>query len=249
MTIARAVTDLLPQESLIYFGDTAHLPYGDKSPQILESYVVRIADFLLSCGVKLILVACNSAAVVYEKLQQYLGDRVLLVNVVDPMVKVLAAKYHDSSIGLIGTKLTVASKIYGHRIRCHGVAVEIKSLATPLLVPIIEEGFSEHLVLDIILEEYLSHPILQSIRALVLGCTHYPIIRNKIEKFYSGSVDVLDASVITAITLKEMLENHDLISSSGGHHRFYLSDNTPNFIQRARMFFGEDVPIEQMDIF
>ena len=249
LTIARAVVNLLPGESLIYFGDTAHLPYGDKSPQAIESYVKKIVDFLLARGVKLILVACNSASAVHEKLRDYLQDRALLVNVVNPMVEFLSTRYHGSSIGLIGTKLTIESGIYYYGLQRYNATVTLKTLATPLLVPIIEEGFGEHPLMELALGEYLSHPALQQIRALVLGCTHYPLVRKKIENFYGGAVEVLDASDITAAMVKKTLEEHNLLSAGIARHEFYLSDLTPNFIKESQMFFGENISIKKMDIF
>lgn len=249
LTIARAVVDLLPSESLIYFGDTVHLPYGDKSLQAIEGYVKRIADFLLARGVKLILIACNSASAVHEKLQDYLQDRVLLVNVVNPMVEFLSTRYHGNNVGLIGTKLTIDSEIYSHGLRRYNTTITLKALATPLLVPIIEEGFGDHRLMELALGEYLSHPALQHICALVLGCTHYPIVKHKIEHFYGGKVEVLDASGITAAEVKKTLEEYNLLSVGAAHHEFYLSDLTSNFVQKARTFFGENISIEKMDLF
>jgi len=244
LTIAKAVIDNLPNESMIYFGDTKHLPYGDKSIQAIQGYVREIVDFLLEREVKLILIACHSAsAAAYEMLQNYIGNRALLVNVIDPVIKFLSENYAGKRVGLIGTKLTIQSGIYHKKISKLACQIDLRALATPLLVPIIEEGFFEHELIDIALNEYLSNPILQDIDALVLGCTHYPVIKKNIEKFYLDKVAIIDAGKIVADEVKNMLTAQNLISSVLPKRQFYVSDYTDGFVKGARLFFGEDIEV------
>ena len=244
LTIAKAVIDNLPNESMIYFGDTKHLPYGDKSIQAIQGYVREIVDFLLEREVKLILIACHSAsAAAYEMLQNYIGNRALLVNVIDPVIKFLSENYAGKRVGLIGTKLTIQSGIYHKKISELECQIDLCALATPLLVPIIEEGFFEHELIDIALNEYLSNPILQDIDALVLGCTHYPVIKKNIEKFYLDKVAIIDAGKIVADEVKNMLTAQNLISSVLPKRQFYVSDYTDGFVKGARLFFGEDIEV------
>lgn len=247
LTVVRALMDLLPNESLIYFGDTAHLPYGDKSPTEIEKYVRKIINFLLAKKVKLILIACNSASTIYDKIIRYL-DRLPLINVIDPMIDHLKKYHGGKKIGLIGTKLTVNSDVYDNKLELNITGISLEKLATPLLVPLIENEFHDDQLLNLALEEYLSHPSLCHISTLILGCTHYPLIRDKIERFYKGRVDVLDAARITAIAVKQILEINSLLSNTQACHRFYLSSLTSGFIKKARKFFGEDLHIEGVGI-
>lgn len=253
LTIARSVVDAMPNETIVYFGDTLHLPYGNKSIVAIQSYVKKIADFLLAQNVKLILIACNSAtAAAYDILQDYVGNSALLVNVVDPLVKYLAENYAGRSVGLIGTKLTVNSKIYHKKISAlDDKGIDFRAVATPLLVPIIEEGFFQHQLIDVVLSEYLTQSALQNIDALVLGCTHYPVIKAKIEEFYRGKVKVIDAGKIVASKVRAVLDHQNLICSASlvPRHSFYVSDHTPGFVKGTCLFFGKEVEVEELNIF
>lgn len=250
LTIAKAVVDQLPNESIIYFGDTLHLPYGDKSTQTIQRYAKRIADFLLERKVKLILIACNSAAAAaYELLREHIASRALLVSVIDPVVRFIGKNYSGNRVGLIGTKLTIQSRVYHKKIAELKQQLDLRALATPLLVPIIEEGFAEHQLIDVALAEYLSHPILKEIKALVLGCTHYPIIKKNITDFYQYRVDIIDAGEIVAREVNAELAAKQLLSSLPSQRNFYISDYTDAFVERAQLFFGEETDIECLNIF
>lgn len=250
LTVAKAVVDQLPHESIIYFGDTVHLPYGDKSTAVIQGYTKRIADFLLEREVKLILIACNSAsAAAYEMLQDYIGGRALLVNVIDPVTRFLSENHAGKRVGLIGTKLTVQSEVYHRKLIDLDSQIDLCALATPVLVPMIEEMFFEHnKSLVVVLAEYLSDPILQNIEALVLGCTHYPVIKKNIADFYQNNINIIDASKIVAEEVKMILTTHNLFSSASPQRHFYVSDYTEGFVKRARLFFGEEVSVELADI-
>lgn len=250
LTVAKAVVEQLPNESIIYFGDTAHLPYGDKSTQTVQGYTKKIADFLLTRNVKLILIACNAAsAAAYEMLKNYVGDRAILLNVIDPMVNFLSTNYTAKCIGLIGTKLTVQSQVYHQKIAQLAQQIDFHALATPLLVPIIEEGFFEHELIDIALAEYLSHPTLQNIEALILGCTHYPIIKKSIANFYKNKIDIVDAAKIVANEVDTTLTSHKILSSTQPNYHFYVSDYTESFAKGTRLFFGKEINVELLNIF
>ena len=251
LTVAKALVEALPNESVIYFGDTAHLPYGDKSIFAVQEYTKKIADFLLARGVKLILIACNSAsAAAYEMLQDYVGSKALLIDVIDPVTKFLGENYANKSIGLIATKLTVKSSVYQDRFAKLNLQINLRTLATPLLVPIIEEGFFAHKLMDVALAEYLSNPILQNIEALVLGCTHYPIIKKNIADFYQDKIDIIDASKIVAAYVKSVLATEKLLAASSSipERCFYVSDYTETFAHRAKLFFGDEVKVERLNI-
>ena len=246
LTVAHAVTTLLPNENIIYFGDTAHLPYGDKSSSAIQAYSIKICNVLLQQKCKVILIACNSAsAAAYELVREYVGSKAKVINVIDPVVEYLANTYSDKTIGLIGTKQTVNSNIYRKKIDAVGKVITLKSLATPLLAPMIEEGFFNNNISESIIQEYLRHSELEYIEALILGCTHYPLIKTQIENYYQGKVSVLDTSEIVANSLKKYLLENDIFSSMSTHIKhFYVSDYTASFETSTKIFFGEQIHLE-----
>jgi glutamate racemase len=246
LTVAHAVTTLLPNENIIYFGDTAHLPYGDKSSSAIQAYSIKICNVLLQQKCKVILIACNSAsAAAFELVREYVGSKAKVINVIDPVVEYLANTYPDKTIGLIGTKQTVNSNIYRKKIDATGKGITLKSLATPLLAPMIEEGFFNNNISESIIQEYLKHPELHGIEALILGCTHYPLIKTQIENYYQGEVTVLDTSEIVAKSLNKYLSENDILCSMNSHIKhFYVSDYTASFETSTKIFFGEQIHLE-----
>ncbi|MCS6820248.1 MAG: glutamate racemase, partial [Microscillaceae bacterium] len=168
LTVAKAVAEALPNENLIYFGDTAHLPYGDKSTAAIQAYSIKICNFLLSQHCKVILIACNSASVAaYELVKEYVGSKAKVFNVVQPVIEWVGRHYANQRIGLIGTRQTVFSNVYKKKIDDLQQNIELQSLATPLLAPMIEEGFFNKNISKAVIQEYLSNPILADIQALI----------------------------------------------------------------------------------
>lgn len=245
MTVARAVTRLLPKENTIYFGDTAHLPYGDKSTAAIQAYSIKICNVLLQQNCKLILIACNSAsAAAYELAREYVGSRARVINVIDPVVDYSKERYEGKTIGLIGTKQTVLSNVYKKKIDALNRTITLKSLATPLLAPMIEEGFVDNSISESIIARYLSDPALDDIEALILGCTHYPLIKKQIRKYFGDRVEILDTSEIVAHSLRAWLEQHYLVNEQGeGKRDFYVSDYTQSFEASTQLFFGKQITL------
>lgn len=243
LTVAKTITDLLPHENIIYFGDTAHTPWGDKSLAAIQAYSIRICDFLLQHQCKYIVIACHTASsAAFELVCEYVGDKAHILNVIDPIVHHIRKHHANRKIGLIGTKQTVRSNTYKKRLESLDLNIELSALATPLLVPLIEEGFLDKPVSEIIVSEYLSHPNLLDISALILGCTHYPLMKRYIQKYYQNQVDIIDASEITATTLKADLLLHNLLNNEGKSERlFYVSDHSEFFSQATKIFFGDDI--------
>src|SRR5688572_28942509 len=170
LTVAHAIKKALPSEDMIYFGDTAHLPYGDKSEAAIQAYSIKIADILLKKGCKVIVIACNSASsAAYELLKEYVRRDTHIINVIDPMVAYVVDHYPSKNIGLIGTKRTVQSGIYHKKLSELGKNITLHSLATPLLAPMIEEGFFNNQISHEIIAQYLADPTLQNIDALILA--------------------------------------------------------------------------------
>ncbi|MEM9340249.1 MAG: glutamate racemase, partial [Bacteroidota bacterium] len=185
LTVAQAVKNHLPHEQLIYFGDIAHLPYGDKSAAAIQAYSVRISQMLLAKKCKVILIACNSASsAAYDLVREYVGRQCQVFDVINPTVDFIRENHQEEKVGLIGTKQTVTSDVYGTKIKSINKEIYFRSLATPLLVPMIEEGIVENAIAKGIVANYLSHELLQDISALILGCTHYPVIKKEIAMFY-----------------------------------------------------------------
>jgi glutamate racemase len=250
LTVAAAIRQILPHEKMIYFGDTAHLPYGDKSAETIIKYSKHIADFLLEKNIKVLLVACNTAsAVAYNYLKDYIGDKVFVVNVIDPVVDYIGQHFSSTKIGVIGTKGTINSGMYERKILEKDNGNTVASLATPLFVPMIEEGFVYDDISNAIIRSYLSSETLSGIQSLILGCTHYPIIKNQIRKFFDFKVDVVDSATIVAQYLKRKLEDNNLLNpSKKPRHIFYVSDYTEYFEAIGRMFFEEQIHLVKINI-
>jgi glutamate racemase len=249
LTVAHAIKQILPGESLIYFGDTAHLPYGDKSAESIRYYSHRITEFLLEHNSKVILIACNTAsASAFDSLKKEFEGKTILIDVIDPIVDYMSTRSF-TKIGVIGTKRTISSGTYDKKIREKLPAATVVSMATPLLVPMIEEGFIFDDISNAIIRTYLSNESLAGIQALILGCTHYPIIKNQISKFFNFNVEVVDSARIVSMVLRDVLDKNDLLNDSGNvKDRFFISDYTAYFEKIARMFFEGEINLKKADI-
>lgn len=250
LTVAHAVKRVLPGESIVYFGDTAHLPYGDKSAEAIRYYSEKITQFLLEeHKAKAVLVACNSAsASAFDDLKKQYKDRTILIDVIDPVVQYMGSCNYKK-IGVIGTKRTISSGTYEKKLKADTPSLEVVSMATPLLVPMIEEGFIFDDISNAIIRAYLSDKSLEGIEALILGCTHYPIIKNQISKLFNFNVDVVDSGKIVSGIVKDALESRKLINLSGKpRDLFFVSDYTPYFEKIARMFFEGRINLQKADI-
>jgi len=250
LTVAHSIKAILPNEKIIYFGDTFHLPYGDKSSQSVRYYSRKISDFLLENSCKMVLIACNTAsASAFEEVTTHVGGRAIVLNVVDPIVKHLCEKGKNGTIGVIGTKGTINSGTYNDKIRGLSPNTQVVSKATPLFVPMIEEGFINDDISSSIIKAYLSDTRFSDIHTLILGCTHYPIIRKQIEEFFDHKVKVIDSGHIVATELKRILEEENLLNPRNGpeKHQFYVSDYTDFFEKISRTFFEEEVHLQKLD--
>lgn len=247
LTVAHAIQKALPQEKMIYFGDTAHLPYGDKSEAAIQAYSIKIADVLLKMECKVIVIACNSASsAAYHLLKEYVGKRAHIINVIDPMVTLVSHQFKGKNVGLIGTKRTVQSNVYAQKIEALNQNITLHQLATPLLVHMIEEGFFDNRISHDIIDQYLSDQSLKNIDALILACTHYPLIKEEINAYYHQKVAILDSSEAVADSLKQYLTAMNLLNPSPTpRHQFLVSDYTESFEASTKLFFGEVVHLEK----
>jgi glutamate racemase len=249
LTVAKAISLLLPNEQLIYFGDTAHLPYGDKSKETIIQYSTRIAEFLIHQHCKVIVIACNSASAnAYNEVVSRVGNKAMVLNVIDPIVDFIAETDYRR-VGVIGTKSTIDSNTYQEKINAKKNNAVVHSMATPLFVPMIEEGFIFDDISNAIIRNYLSRHEISNIDSLILGCTHYPIVKNQISKFFNFTIDIIDSGKIVAARLQRMLADKNLFNDvpRTSANKFYVSDLTRYFKQIARMFFEEEIDLERLD--
>lgn len=245
LTVANAIRRKLPNEDLIYFGDTAHLPYGEKSADSIRYYALRISKFLLDRNCKMIVIACNSASsAAYDILLDFFEGKILFVNVVDPLVNAVTSKSYEK-IGVIATKATIHSGIYRQKIKHANQRQQVFELATPLLAPMIEEGFHHELISQTVLESYLQNPSLEGIDALLLACTHYPLIKDQIENYFKHKVDVYDATDLVANDVYQKLQKENLLSKEqSAEYHFFVSDYTSSFEKTTKLFYQNEVKLE-----
>jgi glutamate racemase len=246
LTVAHAIHKILPQESIVYFGDTAHLPYGEKSPDSIKYYGLRIAEFLLGHGCKTIVIACNTASsIAFEAIKKHVGNRATVISVIEPVVNRVAAQVADQKIGVIGTKATIKSDVYAKKINLLNPMLQVASLATPLLAPMIEEGFFNNKISKTIIHSYLDKARLKNIKTIILACTHYPLIKSEIEDFYKGKVKIIDSAQIVAESVFNHLADQGLLNTTAKPvNRFFVSDFTPSFAESTKIFFKGKLNLE-----
>lgn len=249
LTIAHALKEQLPHENVIYFGDTEHLPYGEKSKEAIQSFSRKIIKFLVEKNCKTIVIACNSASSHADESVTCMANNTAIFNVIDPVVEEVVKQCADYRIGVIGTKATIQSGIYRHKITTLCSSAQVVSLATPLLAPMIEEGFINEDISHTVIANYLSNPKLADIDHLILACTHYPLIHQEIKDYYKGKVNVIDSANIVAKYIAEQLAKNDLLNNSKEtEHHFYVSNYTVSFEKSAKFFFKEDLQLEEINL-
>jgi glutamate racemase len=253
LTVARAIAKELPNEKIIYFGDTAHFPYGDKASSSIKRYSEVISEFLLKKNCKAIVIACNTAsAAAAISLKKHIPEGILLFDVIHPVVNHINQYHSKQKIGIIATKGTTNSKIYPKLIASKNENINVASLATPLLAPMIEEGFFNNSISKTIIGEYLSKNKIKDIDALVLACTHYPIIEKEIAGYYSGikkKITILNSAKIVAENIATELKRlNQAADTQNNKHEFFVSDFTKSFEKSSEIFFGESIKLGKMDL-
>ncbi len=246
MTVARAVENILPRHRLVYFGDLARTPYGPKSPETIINYSIQNSDFLLARGAKLIIVACNSAAsVAAASLRRQYSQP--LFEVITPTVAKAITTTRSGRIGVIGTMATVKSGVYQQEIQQRGPGYIVHAQACPLLVPLVEEGWLDRRETKMIVRRYLAPLRQKQVDTLVLGCTHYPLLKELIRRKAGGNrVTLVDSSIEVARTVKEFLNTHPEIDATldrDGENRYFVSDITPAAHAIARNIFGRPIDL------
>jgi glutamate racemase len=240
LTVARAIFEQLPHESTVYFGDTARVPYGPKSPETVRRYSLEILRWLLEQQVKAVVIACNtSTAHALETLQA--ESPVPVIGVIEPGARAAAGTANGKSIGVIGTAGTIASNAYAKAVQRVRGDARVEQKACPLFVPLVEEGWFEHHAAALIAEEYLAPLRAAGVGSLVLGCTHYPLLRPLLQRVMGPDVRLIDSGEETARVVASVLRERGLEAPGGAaaEHRFVVSDDEARFRQVGARFIGE----------
>ena len=239
LTVVRALTRRLPHENIIYFGDTARVPYGPKSPQVVRDYAAQDVDFLISQNVKMVVIACNTvSAVALDVVQKRAG--VAVVGVIQPGAVAALHATRKKRVGIIGTVATVNSKAYTNALRQLDPHIQTFARACPLFVPLAEEGWIDHQVTSLVAKEYLFPLKLEKIDTLILGCTHYPVLRNAIQHAVDSGVTLIDSGEAAAVEVEQMLERDNLRNPSTQmpNLQFFVSDIPSRFTEVGERFLG-----------
>jgi glutamate racemase len=244
LTVVKEIMRQIPGESIIYFGDTARLPYGNKSKETIITYTRQIVRFLMGKGVKAIVIACGTASAFALETIKTEFD-IPIIGVVKPGAKVAAETTKNGNIGVIGTEGTIQSGIYNEILSQTDPQVKVFGKACPLFVPLVEEGLIDDPITVEMIRRYISELLENNIDTLVLGCTHYPLLRKTIRKVVGDRIELVNPAYETAISLKkvlqeEHLENDDTVKTD---HKFFVSDGAEKF----RKFADSILPCEVME--
>lgn len=246
LTLLKEVVRLLPREDVLYVGDTARVPYGTKSSETVRRYAVESAGYLVQQGVKMLVVACNTAsAVAIDELVSLFN--IPVIGVIEPGSRRAAELTENLKIGVIGTEGTVKSGAYAKAIRMKNPTIDVISTACPLFVPLAEEGWSDHQIAEIAAREYLSPLIAAGVDTLVLGCTHYPLLKNTLRVVLGETIHLVDSAEETAKVVVETLGSVGANQSGQGSVRFFVTDVPDRFRRVGSAFLGRELQsVEQI---
>ena len=241
LTVLHQIIETLPHENTVYLGDTARAPYGTKSMDTVLRYSYENSDFLVEKGVKILVVACNtSTAIALHRLKARLA--VPVIGVIEPGVRRAIKSSKNKRIGVIGTEATIQSSAYTHALKSADPAVEVYSRACPLFVPLVEEGWTDNEVVEMTAKAYLKGFKQSGIDTLILGCTHYPLLKRAIRKFMGSGVRLVDSAEETAKEVESLLKGRSIVRKNGkGAHSFFVTDAPERFIKVGHRFLGETV--------
>lgn len=240
LTVVHALTRRLPHENIVYFGDTARVPYGPKSPQVVREYAAQDVDFLLSKNVKMVVIACNTvSSVALDVVQKH--AKMPVVGVILPGAMAAVKASGKKRIGVIGTRATVNSSAYTNALRQLDHDVEVFEQECPLFVPLAEEGWIDHKVTDAVAKEYLFPLRQHRIDTLILGCTHYPILRRAIASALDERVGLIDSGEAAAQEVERVLDEHGIRnpSTERANLQFYVSDIPAKFAEIGERFLQQ----------
>lgn len=245
LTVMRAIRALLPHENIVYFGDTARLPYGNKSPETIIRYSLENADFLLKKEIKVLVIACNTAcSVALDAVQKALP--IPVIGIISPGVEKVIEETRSKKIGVLGTRATIASGVHREQILSRLPEADVTDIACPLFVPFVEEGLIEHPAIDLIVEDYIRALQQKQVDTVLLGCTHYPLLDQLLQKKLGQGVKIIDPSLKCAETVRDVLIAHKLQNHNEklSDYQFFVSDDPEKFRLIGRQFLG--VPIDKV---
>jgi glutamate racemase len=240
LTVMKEIIKQLPSEHILYFGDTARVPYGGRSPETVMRYSLENSEFLISKGIKILIVACNtSSAISLDTLREKFP--VPVIGVVEPGANAAVEKTQSKKVAVIGTETTINSKSYDSAIKAIDSSIEVMGYSCPLFVPLIEEGWLDGEVVKLTAEKYLTPVKSDGVDALVLGCTHYPMIKHIIGEI--TSIPLIDSAVETAKEVKRVMEDNSIFCESTGDalREFYVTDSPEKFAAVGEKFFGHKI--------
>jgi glutamate racemase len=242
LTVVKRLASTLPNENIIYFGDTARVPYGSKSNSTVIEYSIQNTRFLLQKNVKAVIVACNTASSIAIPDLKKMFD-IPIIGMIEPGSKMALQKSSNKMIGVIGTRATIANLAYSSEIKKMNDKAQVFEKPCPLFVPLAEEGWIKHRATFEIAEEYLSELRESGIDTLVMGCTHYPILSEVIQKVIGSEVTLIDSGVASSELIKQELEKLNLlsVSDSTGSQEYYVSDIPAKFKEVAELFLGREI--------
>ena len=238
LTVFHEIKKALPHKDIVYFGDTARVPYGSKSKRTIIQYSLQNMIFLLQQHIELLVVACNtSSAYAIEELKKH--SSIPIIGVIEPGAKKALSVSKNRRIGIIGTEGTITSGSYEKALKSLDAQCEIFSKPTPLLVPLVEENWIAHKVTKKIVEEYLHEFLENDIDTIIMGCTHYPVLKKVIQEVVGNSITLVDSAESIALELKKMYSSEP-IQKTAGNYTFFVSDNPEKFKILGTQILGED---------
>ena len=247
LTVTREIMRQLPNENVVYFGDTARVPYGSKSKNNIIRFSRQIIRFLKTKNVKAIVIACNTAsALALETVQQEFD--IPIIGVIVPGARAAVRETRNCQIGVLGTEATIKSETYTKEIRKLMPEAEVIGKPCPLFVPLVEEGFAKHKITEEVIDIYLSDMRKSEIDTLILGCTHYPLLRSRIMAYFGEKVHIVNPAYETAMDLKKILEEQKIANTSGepAAYDFYVSDAANKFKNFANSILPYGVDTTQL---
>jgi glutamate racemase len=245
LTVMRAIRELMPYENIIYFGDTARLPYGSKSAETILRYSLENASFLVKQGIKVLVIACNTAcSAALDQVRE--ACEIPVVGITDQGVEEVSRLLPDGKVAILGTRATITSGVYQQQLLARCNTLELFAISCPLFVPLVEEGYNDHPMSALIVQEYLRPLKNRDIKGVLLGCTHYPLLQSMIQHELGEEVLLIDPATACAERTRELLAEMNLLNPSATlpHYQFFVSDDPEKFRLLGKTFLN--YPIEHV---
>lgn len=243
LTVMRAIQNKLPFEKIVYFADTARLPYGEKSPETVLRYSIENAVFLMEQDIKILVVACSTASSVsVEKLRKIFN--IPVIGTIEPGAERAVQVSKTGKIAILGTKGTIQSGTYQNELRKRLPKAHLVPIACPLLAPVVEEGMQNHEIAKLLVKEYLKPLRTDPVDTIILGCTHYPLLEEIIQEEVGDAVQIVDSAATCADTVAEILQTRGMNNTlrESISHQFFVSDNPEKFHRLGQQYIGQSIP-------